>query len=62
MLLSFFACLTFMFAPVGDSVEMIRFVTFATCHVTTNTNNSVLDCIADEITGLLLILEDVTLK
>ena len=32
MLLSFFACLTSMFALVSDSVEMIRFVTFATCH------------------------------
>ena len=25
-----------MFVPVSDSVEMIKFVTFATCHVTTN--------------------------
>ena len=25
-----------MFAPVSDSVEMIRFVTFGTCHDTTN--------------------------
>ena len=36
MLLSFFACRTSMFAPVTHSVEMIKFVTFATCHVTTN--------------------------
>ena len=36
MLLSFFACLTSLFTPVSDSVEMSRFVTFATCHVTTN--------------------------
>ena len=33
--LTFFACLTSMFAP-GVSVEMIKFVTFTTCHVTTN--------------------------
>ena len=36
MLLSFLVCRTSMFAPVTDSVEMIKFVTFATCHVTTN--------------------------
>ena len=36
MLFSFFACVTSMFAPVSDSVEVIKFVTFATCHVTTN--------------------------
>ena len=36
MLLSFFACLTSIFAPVRNSVEMIKFVTLSTCHVTTN--------------------------
>ena len=36
MLLSFFACRTSMFAPVTHSVEMIKFVKFATCHVRTN--------------------------
>ena len=36
ILLKFFARLTSIFAPVSDSVEMIRFVTFATCHVKTN--------------------------
>ena len=36
ILLSFLACLTSMFAAMSDSVEMIKFVTCATCHVTTN--------------------------